>query len=288
MPAKSLPTVAAELVRAPDAAAALAVVHQELAAAEKHAGFALLTFEARSEALVNRALVGANERGDSASASSNNARLGLDHLPSHVRSTLLAGQRFADVGDQAAQYARLLGVELPGSDLGLLLKGIVVEGSLVAVLALYEARRRSPAKLLQRAEPLAGMFELAYVRLYEREARFEAVAALHDVTSRLRAEHASSVSSTERELERLRAAQRVGTSDVVKQLREAVAAAERETAAAERRLVAVEGQVVSAVDRLERLHVQLAEQDSLIRSQRETISELQGQLTGPDATATRS
>ncbi len=292
MPAKSLSTVAAELVHASDAAAALAIVHQELAAAEKNTGFALLTFEARREALVNRALVPDDDAGapvaGASAAPPDHARLGFGHLPPPVRSILLAGQRFADVGDQGAQYARLLGVELPGSELALLLKGIVVEGSLIAVLALYDARRRAPAKLLQRAEPLAGVFELTYVRLYEREGRFEAVAALHDVTSRLRAEHASSVAAMERELERLRAAQRAGTSDVVRRLRDTIAIAEGRAATAEQRLVAVEAQVVSAVDRLERLHVQLSGQDSVIRSQREDIRDLHEQIAARDAAALRS
>ncbi|MGI8509162.1 MAG: hypothetical protein ACR2MQ_07545 [Gemmatimonadaceae bacterium] len=286
MPPKSLSTVAAELVHAADADSALATVHQELAAPDKSTGFTLLTYDARREALVNRALLSEDTPG-SAAASPDHAHVALDHLPPPVRYSLLTGQRFVDVGDQAAEYARLLGVELPGRELRLLLKGIVVEGALVAVTAAYDARRRSAAKLLERAEPLAGLFELAYVRLYERDARFEAVAALHDVTSRLRAEHASSVGALGRELERLRAAQLAGTTEVVRQLRESLALAERQTAAAAQRLVAVEGQVVSAVERLERLHIQLAAQDATIRAQRETIRELNQASATSDSAAAR-
>lgn len=286
MPPKSLSTVAAELMHAADADSALATVHQELATSDKNTGFAVLTFDTRREALVNRALLGEPAPGSSA-ASPEHAHLALDHLPPPVRFALLTGERFADVGDQAAQYARLLGVELPGNELRLLLKGIVVESALVAVIAAYDSRRRAAAKLLERAEPLAGLFEFAYVRLYERDARFEAVAALHHVTSRLRAEHASSVAALERELERLRAAQRAGTTEVVRQLRESVVQAERQTAAAEERLVAVEGQVVSAVERLERLHIQLAAQDATIRAQRETIRELNRASATSDSAAAR-
>lgn len=286
MPVKPLSTVAAELVHAADADAALATVHQELAASDRNTGFALLTFDARREALVNPALLEEHALASSG-ASPDHAHLALDHLPPAVRYILLTGQRFGDVGDQAADYARLLGVELPGNELRLLLKGIVVESALVAVIAAYDSRRRSAAKLLERAEPLGRLFELAYVRLYEREARFEAVAALHDVTSRLRAEHASSVASMERELERLRAVQRAGTTEVVRQLREAVTSAERQTAAAEERLSAVEGQVVSAVERLERLHIQLADQDATIRAQRDQIRELDQTAATSDSAVTR-
>ncbi len=58
----------------------------------------------------------------------------------------------------------------------------------VAGLRCQAARAREP--------PLATLFELAYARYYERDARFEAVAALHDVTTRMRAEHAQSAGGT--------------------------------------------------------------------------------------------
>lgn len=292
MAAKSLTLVASELAHAPDAAAALAILRQELTSSDKSAGVALLSFDGRREALVNRALL--NDAGSTGSTKSSVAKLpdhallAVDHLPPAVSAIVLAGARFADVGDQAGQYARLLGVAMPGGELRLLLKGIVVEESLVAVLALYETRRRTAGKLLERVEPLAAMFELGFVRLYEREARFEAVAALHDVTSRMRAEHASGFAAMERELERLRSAQRAGTSDVVHQLREAVLRAEAQALAAEERLRAVEGQVVSAVDRLERLHLQLAEQDKVISTYRSTIRELHQQIATHDSTAAHS
>lgn len=276
MPPKSLPVLAAELALANDSAAALRTVHEELADWDRHAGLALLTYDAHRGALINRA--DAARAGGNGSASVS-VFLALDHLPPAVQYAVLAGQRFADVGDQAAQYARILGVELAGgTQFRMLVKGIVLEGALSAVLAAYDTRRRGAARLLDRAEPLAGLFELAYARVYEREARFEAVAALHDVTSRLRAEHASSVSSLEREVERLRSAQRAGTSDVVRELRHAVATAERRATTAEQRLVAVEEQVVSAVDRLERLHLQLHEQDEAIRARNDTIRKLEQRL----------
>jgi hypothetical protein len=207
-----------------------------------------------------------------------------------VQYAVLAGQRFAEVGDQSSQYAEILGLEPAGSDLRLMLKGIVVEGALSAVLAAYDSRRRGGGKLLERAEPLAALFELAYARLSEREARFEAVAALHDITSRLRAEHASVTAALEREVERLRAAQRAGTSDVVHGLRDAVASAERRAGAAEERLVAVERQVVSAVERLDRAHQHLHEQEQHLREREETIRRLERQLaqlvpTAPGADA---
>lgn len=270
---KSLPALAADLALAPDASEALRIVHEELSGGDRNTGFVLLTVDPRRNALVNRQISPTDSAADGSIPQ--HALLALDHLPPAVQYAVLAGQRFADVGDQGSQYALLLGVEAGVGDFRLLLKGIVFEGALAATLALYDSGRRSGAKLLDRANPLATLFELAYARFYERDARFEAVSALHDVTTRLRSEHASAAAGLEREVERLRAAQRAGTSDVVRKLRDAVGAAERRAIAAERTLVAVEGQVVSAVDRLERTHVQLHQQDSLLRSQAEVIRQLE-------------
>ncbi len=276
MSVKSLPALAADLALAPDASAALRAVHEELSGDDRRTGFVLLTVDPRRNALVNKQLASSDSASDATLPPY--ALLALDHLPPAVQYAVLAGQRFADVGDQGSQYARLLGVEAGVGDFRLLVKGIVFEGALAAALALYDSGRRSGSRLLERANPLAILFELAYARFYERDARFEAVSALHDVTTRLRSEHASAVSGLEREVERLRAAQRAGTSDVVHRLRDAVGAAEKRAIAAERRLVAVEGQVVSAVDRLERTHVQLHQQDSSLRSQAEVIRQLETRL----------
>ena len=275
MSVKTLPALAADLALAPDASAALRAVHEELSGGDRNTGFVLLTVDPRRNALVNRQLAAENPTDDALPA---HALLALDHLPPAVQYAVLAGQRFADVGDQGSQYARLLGVDAGVGDFRLLLKGIVFEGALAAALALYDSSRRSSSKLLDRANPLAILFELAYARFYEREARFEAVSALHDVTNRMRAEHASAVAGLEREVDRLRTAQRAGTSDVVHRLRDAVGAAERRAIAAEQRLVAVEGQVVNAVDRLERTHVQLHQQDATLRAQNELIRHLEARL----------
>lgn len=273
---KSLPALAADLALAPDAPAALRAVHEELSGADRRTGLVLLTVDPRRNALVNMQLASAGNGPDGVLPPY--ALLALDHLPPTVQYAVLAGQRFADVGDQGSQYARLLGVDAGAGDFRLLLKGVVFEGALAAALALYDSGRHSGSKLLERVAPLATLFELAYARFYERDARFEAVSALHDVTNRMRAEHASAVSGLEREVERLRAAQRAGTSDVVRGLRDAIGAAERRAIAAEQRLVAVEGQVVNAVDRLERAHVQLHQQDTTLRAQAELIHELEARL----------
>ena len=282
MSVKSLPALAADLALAPDASAALRLVHEELSGGDRRTGFVLLTVDPRRNALVNEQLA-VETAPDGALPP--HALLALDHLPPTVQYAVLAGQRFADVGDQGSQYARLLGVDTAVGDFRLMLKGVVFEGALAAALAVYDSTRRSSSRLLERANPLATLFELAYARFYERDARFEAVSALHEVTTRMRAEHASAMSGLEREVERLRAAQRAGTSDVIHKLRDAVSVAERRAIAAEQRLVAVEGQVVNAVDRLERTHVQLHHQDDTLRAQTDLIRQLEARLAELDKVA---
>ena len=283
MPSSPLAALAAQLATATDPHAALQIVNAELAQSERGAGFGLLRFDARRQTLSPvtphadaplGAAQGASHHGSQAARPAA-ATLALDHLPPTVQYAVLAGQRFAEVGDQSAQYAEVLGLEPSGLDLRLSLKGIVVDGALAAVLAAYDTRRRGNHRLMERAEPLAALFELAFARLSEREARFEAVAALHDITSRLRAEHASVTAALEREVERLRAAQRAGTSDVVRGLRDAIAAAEQRAGAAEERLGAVEHQVISAVERLDRAHQQLHEQAQLLRERELAIRQLE-------------
>ena len=272
------------LLTAPDLDTALRLMTDALAG-EKQVGVTLLAFDARRNTIVDRSQainrpltppVGARVN----SAVSERPQVALDHLPPAVRQTLLAGHQFADVGEQALQYARLLGITPPTDDIRLFLKGFIFDGVLTAVLAAYDGRRRSGAKLLERLEPLAAMFELTYARLFERDARFEAVAALHELTSRLRAEHASAASELEREITKLRTAR----GDVIDrkradELRAAAGNGQRRAVAAEKRLAAVEQQVTSAVSRLEEAHLQIYRQTEELRAQRDTIRRLEETLS---------
>lgn len=269
MPSRSLSAVAADLARAADADAAVQVLAAELAG-EKQVGVVVLRFDPRRQAL---------HRARDDRPADERDLLALDHLPAPVQYALLAGQRFAEIGTQGGQYARLLGVDDGGAqELRLFLKGMVLDGALAAVLAVYDGRRRAPARLLERVEPLALLFELAYGRLYERDARFEAVAALHDVTSRLRAEHTSAMAALERELARLRQAVASDESPAAAELRRAAERNAARASAAEGRLAAVEEQVASAVERLDRAHLQLHQQAGVIQEQAETIRRLQDEL----------
>jgi hypothetical protein len=283
MPPKSLATIAAELVAATDVDSALRIVNDELAL-ERHAGIVLLAFDGRRSTIIDRSMdraVTPNSipAADTPSGGMGRLQVAIDHLPAAVRQALLTGQCFTDVGDQPAQYARLLGIMSSADNIRLFLKGIVLDGALTAVLAVYEEGRRG-GKLLQRAEPLAALFELVYARLFERSARFEAVSALHDITSNLRSEHAAALAQLQRDLIQLRTAR----GDVIDQARaEALASAAEKAHGravfAEERLAAVEQQVVNAVERLEQAHLQIYRQTEELQSQANTIRLLEEHMT---------
>lgn len=269
--------LAAELARAEDVGGAVRAL-ATAAGSDEGMELALLPFDARRGALLPPLAPGrAKGTPDSAErvdGAAGHSLVSLDHLAPEVRQGVLAGGRFVEVGDQAVEYARLVGLSGVGARGRLFLRGIVLDGGLTAVLAVRDDRGRVSRRTLQRLEPMAILFELAYARLFEREARFEAVAALHDVTSRMRAEHASAVAALEREVARLRGARPEVDPPGVAELRAAADRAARRAAAAEARLAAVEAQVASAVERLERAHLQIHEQSEIIGAQAAMIREL--------------
>ena len=133
MPSKSLATVAATLLAAPDMDNALRLVNEELET-DKHMGIVLLAFDARRSTIVDRSMDRAvtPPSGTAARATptggAGSAQMAIDHLPPAVRHTLLSGHRFVDIGEQPAQYARLLGITPPTDNIRLFLKGVVLDG----------------------------------------------------------------------------------------------------------------------------------------------------------------
>jgi len=278
MPAKSLATLAADFFAAADLDVALRLLNDEFG--DKYLTIALLEYDGRRSTLKGRGPKtppGGTER----------ALMALDHIPAQARFTLLAGQRFADLGDQGSQYANVLGISADSGTARLYIKGIVLDGALTAVLAVHDPRGRG-AKTIERIEPGVALFELAYARLFERDARLEAVDALHDITSRMRSEHAAAIAELERELARLRAARGAADGRLIDDVERELAAALQRAETAEQRLTAVEHQVTSAVDRLERAHIQLHQQAETLREQADTIAQLEQRLASSTAHGARA
>jgi hypothetical protein len=196
----------------------------------------------------------------------------LEHLPAQLRHGVLLGGEFVDVGDRSPEFARLFGLE-PVLDGGLLsLRGVRTEGYLAALLALYEPRKIFGSRSVERFGPAVALFDLAFARLWEREAREEAVRTLEDVTQRVHAEYVRRLSALEGELVAARRTPASGTPTTDGASTAQVVAAERlaaqhaETARrAERRAEMLEQQLAAGAGQLEQAQVELHRRAETLR-----------------------
>jgi hypothetical protein len=200
--------------------------------------------------------------------------IALDHLPTAVRRTLLAGRQFADLASESGDYQKLLGVGATPEAGVLLLRGLLVDGELSGVLALSEPKTRFGHRLSEKVVPAVDLFGLAFARLAERRAREEAVRTLEDLTRSLNDEHARAVAALQNKLSEAQAALNgKGSGDTIRvtQLKRAIEVAAVEARATAQRLSAVEEQVRVAVTKLEKAHVQLHAQGEALQTQSNII-----------------
>jgi hypothetical protein len=198
----------------------------------------------------------------------------FDHLPQKARLAIAAGGQFVDLGDQSEEFARLFGLRAV-SDAGFLsLRGIRVDDYLAAVVALYEPRKIFGTRASERFAPSVALFELAFIRFAERDAREEAVHTLEDVTQRVHAEYVRKLAVLEADLLTARGeAARSGGADTARvvQLERDLAKATEEARRATRRAGAVEQQVAAAISQLERAHIELHRRSETLRQKTRTL-----------------
>ena len=191
-----------------------------------------------------------------------------DHLPEPIRAKVTAGGQFIDVTDKSADYVRLFGFA-PGLDGGVLsLRGLRIEGMLSAVLALFEPRKIFGTRTTDRLAPALALFDLAFGRLAERDAREEAVRTLEDVTQRVHGEYVRKLGHLEAELRDARTTPTpigaLGAIEAVALQADAARAMEEVRRAARRADVA-EQQLASAVGQLEQTHIELHRRSEALR-----------------------
>jgi len=277
MPPRSLSSFAHALGAIADLDGALIALGECLAELDRGASVALVHYDARRDMLRERvAPVGATVARSSLETT-------YDHLPEPVRGLVTAGGQFIDVTDKSADYVRLFGFG-PGLDGGMLsLRGLRVEGVLAAVLALYEPRKIFGTRTTERLAPALSLFELAFVRLAERDARAEAVRTLEDVTQRVHGEYVRKLQLLEAELREARTStprdvNALGAAEAVALQAEAARAAE-EVRRAARRAELAEQQLASAVGQLEQTHIELHRRSEALRQRTRTLYLLDRLLT---------
>jgi putative methionine-R-sulfoxide reductase with GAF domain len=268
MSIKSLPSLAHALSVAPDLDAALVALGESLVESDRSAVIALFRYDGRRDMLRER-LTPTGDRVQRAMVDTT-----IDHLPPAARAMVANGGQFVDLGDRSVEYARLLGLT-PFADGGILsLRGLTTDGDLSAMLALYEQRRMFGTRTSERMAPSVALFELAYGRFGEREARDEAVRTLEDVTQRVHGEYLRKLAALETELgHALGAASQATTADPERlvQLERDIAATQEEGRRAARKSASLEQQLTAAVAQLEQAHIELHRRNESLRQKTRTL-----------------
>lgn len=275
MPPRTLASLAHALGAASDMEIALVSLGEALAEIDRSARLALLRYDARAQMIRDRLqpVGGTVQRG--------RVDTTLDHLRSPIREIVLRGSEFVDVGDESDEYARMLGVggsgvgAATGHEEGLLaLRGVIADGAMAAIVALHEPKRFFGTRVMERFGPYIALFELAYARFVEREARQEAVRTLEDVTQRVHGEYVKKLAALDQQLAHARGTTE-GTASVdaarLVTLEAEAAQAREEARKSQRRADAVDQQVTAAVSQLEQAHVELHRRSEAVRQKTRTL-----------------
>jgi hypothetical protein len=261
MPPRTLASLAHALTVSASPDDALQALGEALAEVDRFAQMALVTFDERRSMLVERVL----PTGARASLETT-----FDHIPTRERNAISAGGQFVDFGESSDEFARLLQVPSLGEQGWLSVRGLKSEGQLTALLALYESRKMFGARTAERFLPAIALFELAYFRFLERDARLEAVKTLEDVTQRIHGDYERRLAELERRLLSASASRGDDSARVV-QLERELALANEDARKAMRRADAVDATVSSAVEQLEKAHVELHRRSESLRQKIRTI-----------------
>ncbi|HEY7879124.1 MAG TPA: hypothetical protein VIC55_12905, partial [Gemmatimonadaceae bacterium] len=207
MPPRTLASLAHALGAASDLDAAFVALGEALAEVDRSAHLVLLAFDVRRQLFTEK------RTPDTGRVTRARVDTTYDHLPARLRAVISAGGQFGDAGDASDEYARFFGLESVLNEEGLLaLRGVLVDGHLSAVVALYEPRRFFGTRVMERFAPYVALFELAYARFAEQEARNEAVHTLEDVTQRVHGEYVKRLAQLESELAEARNTPTSGTA----------------------------------------------------------------------------
>lgn len=272
MPPRTLAALAHALGAASTSDDALVALTEALAEIDRSAEVAVISFDARRAMLRERVTVVEGR------VTRETIDATIDHFPTRERLAIAAGGTFVDFGDRSEEFGRILRLRPIPEGALLSARGIRFEGELAVIVAVYEARRLFGTRAAERFAPVVALFELAFARFLERDARTEAVVALENVTRRLHDEYQRKLAEVEVALLAMTGEQaRQSTRDVTL-TREAEAAREEARRAAGQR-AALEQQVAAAVEQLERLHIELHRRSETLRQKTRTLYLIERVLT---------
>ncbi|MEO5588126.1 MAG: hypothetical protein ABIS03_00970 [Gemmatimonadaceae bacterium] len=275
MAPRTLATLATVLSTARDADAALTLLQREAVEIDRAAQLALFICNARGQLITERL----NPAGESVTRTPIN--VSIDHLPAPIRRALHSGTAVADFGAESEDYMKLLGVS-PGQQGGILsVRGLTLDGELSGFLALYEPRKRFGPRMVERISPAFDLFALAFERIAEHEARFEAVRTLEELTRNIHSEYTRIIRQLKAELQDITISSAAPTerdSARIGMLERLLFDANDEINRRAERLAAVEDQVTKAVEKLQHIHVDLHNQSELARDQADLLYRIERTL----------
>jgi hypothetical protein len=281
MPPRTLATLAHALTIAATPDAALQALGDALAELDRDAHLGLVFYDGRTGMLRERLLLIKQTSGDRI-VERTSLDTTLDHLSTRDRLPIMGGGRLVDLGatsDELAGLFQLPGFGEPG---WLSARGMRFDHELTAVLVLYETRKLFGARTSERFAPSIALFDLALARLLEREARNEAVETLETVTQRVHEEYDRRLAELQQRLSGGVSA--AGTADDLLDLERQLSAAVEQARQATRRADAVDATVSTAVEELEKAHVELHRRGEQLREKSRTLYLIDRVLT-LDATA---
>jgi hypothetical protein len=275
MPPQTLATLAYSLSSATDVDEAFVALSEALTETDRGSRLALFRLDSKRAMLCERALVaeGAIDRAA--------LQASLDQFPKEIGRTIARGGMFADLAEESPGFARMLALPGASDNEWLSVIGLLVDGQLAGVIALLEPRRAFGTRVSERFAYMVAMFELAFMRFAERDARLEAVQTLEETTQKVHRDYVARLASAE---DQLREAQRVptpgtaGEAAALSRDREDARITE-ETRRAARKLVVLEQQLTASVGALEQVHVELHRKNEALRQRTRTLYLLDRVLT---------
>lgn len=275
MPPRTLATLATVLSAARDADAALTLLQHEAWDIDRSAQLALFLCDSRRQIITERLTPQAVGVGRTP------LNVAVDHLPAAIRRALVSGATAPDFGAESDDYLKLLGLT-PEQDGGILsIRGLTLDGELTGFVAVYESRRRFGNRVIERLAPAIDLFALAFERIAEHDARFEAVQTLEELTRNIHTEYNKTVRGLKAQLDEARAEidpPEDAAAARIAELERALANATGDGVARAAHIAAVEDQIARAVSRLEQTHVELHSQGELARAQGRTLYEIERAL----------
>ncbi|HKW48795.1 MAG TPA: GAF domain-containing protein, partial [Gemmatimonadaceae bacterium] len=267
MPPRTLASLAHALTVAADVREALSALGESLVEIDRSAQVALIRYDHRRSMLRER-LVPRDGTVDVAGLETT-----IDHIPNRERVGVTSGGQFIEFNDSVAEFARLFGLRSLDEVGWLSARGIRFEGQLSAILVLYETRKIFGTRTSERFGPSAALFDLALVRFLENDARREAVETLEGVTQRVHEEYDRRLAELQAGLAEVHdaAGQSAASSERVVALERDLARSQEATRQATRRAEAVEATVTSAVEQLEKAHIELSRRNELLRQKTRTL-----------------